>query len=180
MAFANHFPYHVDDFQAAAGAGAEFNVGGLERRAQFLGGGEEVGGREEPVAAAAELGGDEGGVGDVGNDVVVGEGDVGFLGCVDEIGAEITLLEGAEIAFGVGAAVGAIIGAADWVFFFDDGEEGGVVACVDGVGEIVIGVFDEDGARNLVFLYHSGDGVDDISGLLLRIEKLELAASVGS
>ena len=76
--------------------------------------------------------------------------------------------------------MGAGVGAADWVFFFDDGEEGGVVACVDGVGEIVVGVFDEDGARDLEILYHGGDGVDDISGLLLGVGKFELAASVGS
>ena len=76
--------------------------------------------------------------------------------------------------------MGAEVGAADWVFFFDDGEEGGVVACVDRVGEIVVSVFDEDGARDLVILYYCGDGVDDISGLLLRVEKFEFAASVGS
>ena len=50
--------------------------------------------------------------------------------------------------------MGAEVGAADWIFFFDDGEEGGVVACVDRVGEIVVSVFDEDGARDLVFLNH--------------------------
>ena len=99
VALADHFPNDVDDFEAAACAGGGFNVCGLERGAQFLGGGEKVDGREETVAAAAELGGDEGGVGDVGDDVVVGEGDVGFLGGVDEVGAEIALLEGAEVAF---------------------------------------------------------------------------------
>ena len=88
----------------------------------------------------------EGGVGDVGDDVVVGEGDVGFLRRVDEVGTEVALLERAEVAFGVGVVVGARVGAADGVFLFDDGEEGGVVSRVDGVGEVVVGIFDEDGA----------------------------------
>ena len=82
VALADHLPDDVNDFEAAF-AGGEFDVGGLEGGAEALGGGEEVGGREEAVAAAAELGGDEGGMGDVGDDVVVGEGDVGFLRRVD-------------------------------------------------------------------------------------------------
>ena len=147
-----------------------------------MGGGEEVRGGQEAVAAAAELGGDEGGVRDVGDDVVVGEGDVGFFRRVDEVGAEVALLEGPEVAFGVGAVVlvGARVGAADRVFLFDDGEEGGVVACVDGVGEVVVGVLDEDGSRDVVFLDHGRHGVDDISGLLLGVEEFEFAAFVGS
>lgn len=77
VALADHLPDDVDDLEAAAagggggGRGGEFHVGGLERGAEALGRGEEVGGGEETVAAAAELGGDEGGVGDVGDDVVV-------------------------------------------------------------------------------------------------------------
>ncbi len=179
VALADHLPDDVDDFEAAS-AGREVDVGGLEGGAEALGRGEEVRGGEEAVAAAAELGGDEGGVGDVGDDVVVGEGDVGFLGRVDEVGAEVALLEGAEVAFGVGSGVGAGVGAADGVFFLDDGEEGGVVACVDGVGKVVVGVFDEDGAGDVEGVDDGGYGVDDVSGLVLRVEELELAAFVGS
>ena len=119
-------------------------------------------------------------MGNVADDVVVGEGDVGFLRCVNEVGAKITLLERAEVAFRVGAVVGSGIGAADWVFLFDDGEEGGVVSCVDGMGEVVVGIFDEDGAGHVAFLYYCGHGVDNISGLLLGIEEFDFAAFVGS
>lgn len=115
---------------------------------------------------------------DVGDDVVVGEGDVGFLRCVDKVRAEITLLERTEVAFRVGAVVGARVGAADWIFLFDDGEEGGVISCVDGVGEVIVGVLDEDGAGDIAFLYYCVHRVDDISGLLLGIEKLEFAAFI--
>lgn len=145
-----------------------------------MGGGEEVAGGEEAVAAAAELGGDEGGVGDVGDDVVVGEGDVGFLRRVDEVGAEVSLLQRAQVAFGVGAVVGARVGAADGVVFFHDGEEGRVVACVDGVGEVVVGVFDEDGAGDVALLDHCRHGVDHISRILLGVEEFKLIAFVGS
>ena len=75
VAFADHLPDDVDDLQSAV-AGGEVDVGGLQRGAQALGGGEKVRGGEETVAATAELGGDEGGVGDVADDVVVGERDV--------------------------------------------------------------------------------------------------------
>ena len=119
-------------------------------------------------------------MGDVGDDVVVGEGDVGFFGGVDEVWTEVALLEWAEVAFGGGAMVGARVGAADGVFFFDDGEEGRVVSCVDGVGEVVVGIFDEDGAGDVVLLYYRGYRVDDISGLLLRIENFKFTAFVGS
>lgn len=91
-------------------------------------------------------------MGDVGDDVVVGEGDVGFLGCVDEVWSEVALLEGAEIALRVGAVVGTRVGAADRVFLLDYRKEGGVVPCVDGVGEIIVGIFDEDRAGNIVFM----------------------------
>ena len=83
-------------------------------------------------------------MGDVGDDVVVGEGDVGFLRRVDEVGPKVALLEGAEVAFGVRAVMGARVGTADRILFFDDGEEGRVIACVDGMGEVVVGVLDED------------------------------------
>ena len=119
-------------------------------------------------------------MGDVGDDVVVGEGDVGFLRGVDKVWTEVALLERAEVAFGVGAVVGVRVGAADGVFLFDDGEESGVVSCVDRVGEVVVGVFDEDGAGDVVFLYYRGHGVDDISSLLLRVEKFKFTTSVGS
>ena len=59
-------------------------------------------------------------MGDVGDDVVVGEGDVGFFCSVDEVWAEVSLLERAELAFGVGATMRARAGAADGVFLFDD------------------------------------------------------------
>ena len=179
VAFADHVPDDVDGFEAAV-EGGEVNVGCVEEGAQSLGGCEEVGGGEEAVAAAAELGGDEGGVGDVGDDVVVGEGDVGFLCGVDEIRAKVTLLEWAEVAFGVGAVVGARVGAADEVFLFDDGEEGGVVSCVDRMGEVVVGILDEDGAGDVVFLYYRSHRVNDISSLLLGVEEFKFAAFVGS
>ena len=115
-------------------------------------------------------------MGDVRDDVVVGEGDVGLLRCVDEVRAQIALLEWAEVAFRVRATVSAGVGAADWVFFSDDGEEGGVVSCVDGVGEVVVGIFDEDGAGDVAFLYHCSHGIDDISRLLLGVEEFEFAA----
>ena len=83
-------------------------------------------------------------MGDVGDDVVVGEGDVGFLCCVDEVGAQVALLKWAEVALGIRAVVGARVVAADWVFLLDDGKEGGVVSCVDGVREIIVGVLDKD------------------------------------
>ena len=152
VALANHLPDDVDDLEAAAAVaaverrGQQVDVGGSEQGAEAPGRGQKVRGGEEAVAAAAELGGDEGGVGDVGDDVVVGEGDVGFLRRVDEVGTEVALLERAKVAFGVGAVVGARVGAADGVFLFDDGEEGGVVSRVDGVGEVVVGIFNEDGA----------------------------------
>lgn len=117
-------------------------------------------------------------MGDVGDDVVVGEGDVGFLGCVDEVWAKIALLEGAEVAFGVGTGVRARVGATDWVFLLDYGEEGCVVSYVDGVSEVIVSIFDEDGAADIVFLYYCGDGVDDISRLLLGVEELEFAALI--
>lgn len=119
-------------------------------------------------------------MGDVGDDIIVGEGDVGFLCCVDQVRAEITLLEWAKVAFRVGAGVGAGVGAAYRVFFFDNGEESGVISCIDGVGEVVIGIFDEDGAADVAFLYYCGHSVDDISRLLLRVEEFEFAAFVGS
>lgn len=115
-------------------------------------------------------------MGDVRDDVVVGEGDVGFLRRVDEVRAEIALLEWAEVAFRVRAVMRAGIGAADWVFFSDDGEEGRVISCVDGVGEVVVGIFDKDGARDIAFLYHCSHCIDDISRLLLGVEEFEFAA----
>ena len=119
-------------------------------------------------------------MGDVGDDVVVGEGDVGFLRCVDEVWAKVPLLEGAEVTFRVGAIVGARIGATDWVFLFDNGEEGSVIACVDGVGEVIVGIFDKDGTADVVFLYYCGYRIDDISGLLLGVEEFKFAAFVSS
>ena len=76
--------------------------------------------------------------------------------------------------------MGARVGTADWVFLFDDGEEGGVVSCVDGVGKVVVGIFDEDGAGDVVLLYYCGHRVDDISGLFLGVENFKLTAFVGS
>lgn len=76
--------------------------------------------------------------------------------------------------------MGAVGGAADGVFFFDDGEEGGVVSCVDGVGEVVVGVFDEDGAGDVALLNYCGYGVDHISCLLLGVEEFKFVAFVGS
>ena len=119
-------------------------------------------------------------MGDVGDDVVVGEGDVGFLRCVDEVWAEVPLLEWAEVPFRVGAIVGARVRTADWVFLFDNGEERSVIACVDGVGEIIVGIFDKDGTADIVFLYYCSYRVDDISGLLLGVEEFKFAAFVSS
>lgn len=180
VALADHLPDDIDDLEAARRAGVPVEVGGLERGAQPLRRGQEVGGRQEAVAAAAELGGDERGVRDVGNDVVVGEGDVGFLRRVDEVRAQVTLLQRPQVTLGVGAVVGAGVGAADGVFFLDDGEEGGVVAGVDGVGEVVVGVFDEDGAGDVAFLNHGGHGVNDVAGLLFGVEELEFATFLGA
>lgn len=76
--------------------------------------------------------------------------------------------------------MGTRVGAADRVFLLDYGKEGGVVPCVDGVGEVVVGVFDEDRAKNLVSMYYCGHGVNDIPGLLLGVEEFKFAAFVGS
>ena len=76
--------------------------------------------------------------------------------------------------------MGAAVGATDWVIFSDDGKERGVISCVDGVGEIVVGIFDKDGAGDVAVLYHCGHRVDDISRLLLGVEEFELVAFVGS
>lgn len=72
------------------------------------------------------------------------------------------------------------VGAADRVFLLDYGKEGGVVPCVDGVGEVVVGIFDEDRAKNLVSMYYCGHGVNNIPGFLLGVEEFKFAAFVGS
>lgn len=74
--------------------------------------------------------------------------------------------------------MGSRVGAADRVFLFDYRKEGGVISCVDGVGEVVVGIFDEDRAGNLVSMYYCGHGVDDIPGLLLGVEEIKFAAFV--
>ena len=76
--------------------------------------------------------------------------------------------------------MGARVGAADWVLFFDDGKESGIISRVDRVGEVVVGIFDEDGAVDIVFLDYCGHGIDDISGLLLGVGEFNFAAFVGS
>lgn len=48
------------------------------------------------------------------------------------------------------------------------------------MGEVVVGIFDEDGAGHVVFLYYRGHSVDDIPGLLLGVEKFKFTAFVGS
>ena len=48
------------------------------------------------------------------------------------------------------------------------------------MGEIVVGIFDEDGAGHVVFLYYRSHRVDDIPGLLLRVEKFKFSGFVGS
>ena len=48
------------------------------------------------------------------------------------------------------------------------------------MGEVVVGIFNEDGAGDVVFLYYRGHRVDDISGLFLGVEKFKLTAFVGS
>ena len=48
------------------------------------------------------------------------------------------------------------------------------------MGEVVVGIFDEDGAGDVVFLYYRGYRVDDISSLSLRVEKFKFPAFVGS
>ena len=72
------------------------------------------------------------------------------------------------------------VGAADGIIFFDDGQEGGVVSCVDGMGEIIVGVFDKDGTTDVVFLYYRGHRVDNIFGPLLRVKELKFATFIGS
>ena len=48
------------------------------------------------------------------------------------------------------------------------------------MGEVVVGIFDEDGAGDVEFLNYCGHGFDHISSLLLGVKEIKFSAFVGS
>lgn len=160
----NQLPQHIQDLQTPSRPASLPlcpYICALDTSSQFLSCSIEILRGSKGPAAAAELGGHEGAVCHVADYVVVAEADVGFPRRVDEVGAAVAFWGGGERGG------------------FDDGEVGQVVADVDAVCEVVVGVFDEDWAGEGERGDECRDGVDGVQGWGFGVVEMKEGESGG-
>jgi hypothetical protein len=115
-------------------------------------------GIEEAESAAAKAGRVEGPVRDIGDEVVVHEGDVALAHGIDEVGPKVRPRRESRR-----------------LIFPDDAGEVDIVSNEQVIRvETSVGVFDEDGSADVAFLNGQGDGFASVDGLSICIDEFEL------